>query len=105
MAQFFVYDNINPTSRERYPYLLDIQSNLLSELRTTLVIPLMPANVAAPISMSRLNPMFDIDGAAYVAITQDLASIDRSRLGAKVKDFSAYHADIVAAIDFVLAGI
>ena len=29
MAQFVAYQNPNPASREQFPYLLDIQSNLL----------------------------------------------------------------------------
>ncbi|MCH4565418.1 CcdB family protein [Halomonas sp. EGI 63088] len=33
MAQFCVYENKNPASRRQYPYLLDIQSDLLRTLR------------------------------------------------------------------------
>ncbi|PWV68837.1 CcdB family protein [Halomonas sp. A11-A] len=47
MAQFHAYENRNPASRERYPYLLDIQCDLLGELRTTVVVPLCPAGIAA----------------------------------------------------------
>lgn len=39
MAQFKVYENPNDATRQTYPYLMDIQSNLLDELRTTVVIP------------------------------------------------------------------
>ena len=46
MAQFSAYANSNPATRESYPYLLDIQSNLLRDLRTTIVIPLSPAGAA-----------------------------------------------------------
>ena len=46
MAQFKVYENPNDATRQTYPYLLDIQSNLLDELRTTVVIPLSPARIA-----------------------------------------------------------
>lgn len=42
MAQFTAYANSNPVTQKQYPYLLDIQSDLLSELKTTIVIPLSP---------------------------------------------------------------
>jgi toxin CcdB len=40
MAQFTVYQNNNPLSKKSIPLLLDIQSNLLESLQTTVVIPL-----------------------------------------------------------------
>ncbi|SFR56520.1 CcdB protein [Pseudidiomarina maritima] len=41
MGQFCAYHNPNPLTRHEYPYLLDVQNNLLNELKTTVVIPLM----------------------------------------------------------------
>jgi toxin CcdB len=35
MGQFYAYKNANPATRDHYPYLLDIQSDLLNELQTT----------------------------------------------------------------------
>lgn len=76
MSQFCAYKNPNPASRTLYPSLLEIQSDLRSGLRTTLVIPLTPAEIATPISLSRLNPTFTLDGKRYTAMTQDIAGID-----------------------------
>ncbi len=105
MAQFCAYKNASPRTQKQYPYLLDIQSNLLSELKTTLVIPLSPAKIAAPMSLTRLNPSIAIDGEIFIAITQDIAGIDRHQLCGQAYDLSAYRSDIIAAVDFVLAGI
>ena len=105
MAQFFAYKNSNPGTRKQYPYLLDIQSDLLSELKTTVIIPLSPAKIAAPMSLTRLNPFFTLDGETFIAITQDIAGIDRSQLRVKAYDLSAYRSEIIAAVDFVLSGI
>jgi toxin CcdB len=44
MGQFTVYENKNPRTKKAYPYLLDIQADLLEELRTTAVIPLCKGN-------------------------------------------------------------
>ncbi len=105
MGQFCAYKNPNPGSRARYPYLLDIQSDLLSELKTTIVIPLSPAKIAGAMSLSRLNPAFVLGGESFFAITQDISGLDRQHLGAKAYDLSSYRTEIVAAVDFVLSGI
>jgi len=105
MGQFCAYKNPNPDTRAQYPYLLDIQSDLLSGLRTTIVIPLTPSKIAAPISLSRLNPAFTLDGESFTAMTQDISGVDRNRLGAQAYDLSAFRLEIIAAVDFVLSGI
>lgn len=105
MGQFCAYKNSNPGTRAQYPYLLDIQSDLLSGLRTTIVIPLTPSKIAAPISLSRLNPDFVLDGESFTAMTQDIAGIDRKQLGAQAYDLSFYRSEIISAVDFVLSGI
>lgn len=105
MGQFCAYENPNPGTRAQYPYLLDIQSDLLSGLRTTIVIPLTPSKIAAPISLTRLNPAFVLDGESFTAMTQDIAGMDRQQLGAQAYDLSSYRSEIISAVDFVLSGI
>lgn len=39
MAQFDVYPNPSNTSKAHYPYLVDIQSSLLTDLAPRIVIP------------------------------------------------------------------
>ena len=105
MAQFYVYKNPNPATRAQYPYLLDIQSDLLSELRTTVVIPLTPSKLAAPMSLTRLNPNIVIDGKSFTVMTQEIAGVDRNQLGAQAYNLSSYRSEIISALDFVLSGI
>ena|SRR5690554_1620142 len=105
MGQFFAYKNPNPATRAQYPYLLDIQSDLLSELRTTAVIPLTPSKLAAPMSLTRLNPTIVIDGKNFTVMTQEIAGVDRIQLGAQAYDLSSYRSEIIAALDFILSGI
>jgi toxin CcdB len=105
MSQFYAYKNPNPATRSQYPYLLDVQSDLLSELRTTVVIPMTPSNLAAPMSLTRLNPTITIDGKSFTVMTQEIAGVDRNQLGTQAYDLSSYRSDIIAALDFVLSGI
>lgn len=39
MSQYHVYENLNEKSKKKYPYLIDVQSTLLSDLETKIVIP------------------------------------------------------------------
>jgi len=105
MGQFTAYRNPNTATSAQYPYLLDIQSDILSALRTTIVIPITPSKIVASISLSRLNPVFVLNGKSFTAMTQDIAGVDRHQLGAPAYDLSAYRSDIIAAVDFVLSGI
>ncbi|WP_114327577.1 CcdB family protein [Candidatus Colwellia aromaticivorans] len=40
MSQFDVYINPSKKSREAYPYIIDIQNALISDITTRIVIPL-----------------------------------------------------------------
>lgn len=105
MAQFAVYENPNPKTRKTYPYLLDIQSQLLDELRTTVVIPLSPVKIAGSAAISKLCPVVEIDNKSYIVMTQQLAGIDRTILGRAICDLSDYRSDIIVAVDFIISGI
>lgn len=105
MPQFSLYKNANKATQKNYPYLLDIQSNLLDDLRTTVVIPLMPKRLAGDHTISKLNPVIKIRNEGFTVMTQSLAGIDRNTLGAHVCDLIQYRSEIIAAIDFVISGI
>lgn len=105
MAQFEVYENPNRASRKTYPFLLDIQSDLLSDLRTTVVIPLSPVAAVGDAAIAKLCPVVSIDGKRFVALAQQLAGIDRKILGKAVANLSRYRPEIIAALDFIVAGI
>ncbi len=85
--------------------MLDIQSNLLDEMRTTVVIPLSLLSVIGGKPISRLCPIVKIEDEKYVVLTQLLAGVDRKILGPKITDLTCYRADIITAIDFVISGI
>lgn len=105
MAQFFVYENPNRATKKMFPYLLDVQSNLLDGLRTTVVIPLCPKSLAGDAAITRLCPVFEIGRKSYVALTQQIAGVDRKALGQEVGDLSRYRPEIVAALDFIISGV
>jgi toxin CcdB len=105
VVQFAVYENSNNATKKTYPYLLDIQTNLLDELRTTVVLPLCPASLVSGAAISKLCPVLTIDTKEYVALTQQIAGIDRKFLGKAVCDLSLSRSEIIAALDFIISGI
>jgi toxin CcdB len=105
MAQFEVYENPNRASRKTFPFLLDIQSDLLSELRTTVVIPLCPVAEVGHDAITKLCPVMAVNGKRFVALSHQLAGVDRKMLGKAVADLSRYRSEIIAALDFIVSGI
>ncbi|KAB2658038.1 plasmid maintenance protein CcdB [Brucella tritici] len=97
MARYDVYSNPGGG------YVLDVQADLLDELKTRIVIPLI-IKTLAPIPAKRLNPSFDIEGEEYVLVTQFMAAIPVSVFKTPVTNLSASHDEIVAARDMVFHG-
>jgi toxin CcdB len=104
MARFDVHRNPG-ASTATVPFLLNVQSPLLDDVATRIVIPLRKAdalgNVPAP---SLLMPRFVIDGIACVLDTPQMAAIPSPALGAAVANLESGHGVIVAALDFLFKG-
>ncbi len=105
MSQFGVYRNRNPKTRKIFPYLLDIQCDLLEQIHTTVVVPLGKYSTVKDQVITKLCPIVEIDGIEYAALTQQLAGIDRRLLGVDVTNISNCVSDIIAAVDLILSGI
>jgi toxin CcdB len=105
MAQYSIYQNINPVSKKVYPYLLDVQSMLLNTLDTKLVIPLINKKEYETAIIKNLNPVIKIDKKEYVVITQQMAAIKNNSIGSLVCDCLNKRQEILSAIDFLITGI
>ncbi len=105
MAQFSVHKNRNPRTRVAYPLLVDVQSDLLDELETRVVVPLTrtPALLRKP--LARLTPIIEVDGDRYLLMTPQLAGILRSDLAAAVSDVKGQRTAIVSALDMLTTGV
>ena len=104
MAQYTVYRNKNSKSKAEVPYLLDVQSNLLSELGTRVVVPLFQKKSLKIKPLTRLTPEFQVDGKKFILMTPQLAGISVKDLGEPVGDLARHHSDIVAALDLLITG-
>jgi toxin CcdB len=104
VGQFTVYRNRNQRTKSIFPLLVDVQSDLLEELHTRVVIPLTKSAALARKSVSNLMPTLEFDGDTYVLVTPQLAGVVRTDLGATAGSLAAQRQAIVAAIDFLLMG-
>ena len=100
--QFMVYRN-NGNSRA-YPYLLDVQSDIIGELNTRLVIPLFLLDEVSGRPARRLNPVPNVDGEDFLVMTHEMASVRHSQLGEEVVSVREQRQAIKNALDFLLDG-
>lgn len=98
MSRYDVYPNPSGSG-----FLIDIQANILQQMSTRVVIPLLPAG-EAPKPAKILNPVFDIAGQPHVMVTQYLATVPERELRLPTCNLQYKHDEITAAIDFLLHG-
>jgi toxin CcdB len=103
--QYDVYPNPSPRMRDVYPYVLDVQSDLLKALATRMVMPLAVTSLPASNLPRRLCPMVQVKGQSLMLVPFEAAPLDKRHLKSKVATLRERADDIVAAMDAVLSGI
>ncbi|UFM64124.1 CcdB family protein [Paracoccus sp. MA] len=98
MARFDLYRN-----PDQGGYLLDVQSDLLSDLNTRIVVPLMPRD-HAPRPATILNPVFDIHEIPHVMATQFLSAVPTSLLRRPAGTLARQSEVVTRALDFLYQG-
>jgi toxin CcdB len=84
-------------------FLVDVQADLLSDLRTRLVVPLRPiTEITKP--MTRLNPIFKIGNVLFAFMPQQMAAIPLNELKERLGSLADHHNEMVTALDMVLQG-
>ncbi|KFL45350.1 CcdB-like toxin protein [Sphingobium sp. ba1] len=84
-------------------YLLDCQADLLSDLNTRFVVPLM-LETDAPKPAARLNPVFEIEGKPCVMVTQFAATVPVSELKVRLVSLREDSLAIGNALDMLICG-
>lgn len=105
MPPLTIYQNKNLHSKKEFPLLLDIQTNLLNSLQTTVVVPLKKLEPNKDKILTQLTPILDIEGVAYLMLTPQLAGIQRKELGKTIAHVEHARTEILNALDFLLTGI
>ncbi|MEO1170594.1 MAG: CcdB family protein [Myxococcota bacterium] len=105
MAYLHLYRNPNPASAERYPYLLDIQSDAVGRLPTRIVAPVGRVTKLGFTPITRLMPRFEILGDECAVVTQELAAVEAAMLRDSVVNLVGLREEIVRAVDLLFTGI
>jgi len=101
--QFDVVANPDAEEAAHWPYLVVLQSDLISGLRSTVVAPLV--NRADFEGARRLNPILRIEGREFWLATHELFAVEQHVLQNKIATLSDERYTITAAIDFLFTGV
>ena len=104
MPYLDVYLNRDARTAKSRPYVVDLQSDLLDDLPSTIIAPLATPDSIEHKRILRLNPDICINDTSLVLLTQDMAAIPRFALKHPIANLSAQREDILAAIDFLFTG-
>jgi len=102
MSNFTLYKSHSSIQTE-YEYLLNVQSSLLDDLKSRLVIPLIKKPFRKSI-IQILNPEIEIDNTTYIILTQQMASVPINYLGKLIENIEINRTEVLSAIDFLITG-
>lgn len=105
MAQFDVYQNPSRNTRNLFPYIVDIQSPIISDISTRIVVPLGKIQNFKSESMKGLTPELEYDGEKLLLLIPQIASIPSKNLKRPIGSLSHFRDEIIAALDFAITGI
>jgi toxin CcdB len=105
MAQWDVYPNPSPRSRDELPYLVDVQSELLAELGTRFVVPL-SRQAQVPTGLPRrMTPLFEVQNETLRLVPQEAGAIAAAVLRRPVVSLRTQSHLIIDALDAVVSGV
>lgn len=105
MAQFDVYPNPSKTSKAHYPYLVDIQNSLLSDLATRIVIPLGKRSAFGGETMQGLTPEISFADQELLLLVPQISSVPEKYLKNPIGSLSHFRDQVVGALDLAITGI
>jgi toxin CcdB len=104
ITQHDVFSNPTRQTRATYPLLVVLQSDYV-EGESRVVAPLRLREHAPTPPVNRAVPIVTVDGRQYALALPQIASIDTSRLRARVGSIAAFHDDITRALDWLFFGL
>lgn len=104
MKQYDLYENTDPDSQASYPFFVDVQTGLLEDLNSRVVIPIAPA-LDANSFPKNLCPIVEINNKQFALLTHQITTVSFSFLERKKGSLLLNRDDIISALDFLLTGI
>lgn len=91
--------------REVYPYVVEVQSDLLGALSTRIVVPLAVTTLGAQSLPRRLCPLIPVNGTSLMLVPFEAAPLDKRLLRSVVGSVRERSHEIIDAMDAVLSGV
>ena len=104
MNQFDVYINPSPSTHAALPFIVDIQSPVISELATRIVIPLGRMTYFKNEQLQGLTPVIEYQDERLLLLTAQIASVPKKILKKPVGSLADCRAEIISAVDFAITG-
>jgi len=105
MPQFDIYANPNKKSRSAYPFIIDIQSNLIDDLATRIVAPLALYTKFKDEELKKLTLRVSYQEQELVILIPQITSMPANLLKEPIGTLVHLRDEIIAALDFAFTGI
>lgn len=102
--QFDIFENPSPRMRHVYPYVVEVQSDVLASLATRMVVPLAVSILATSDMPRRLCPTITVNEKSFMLVPFEAAPLDKRLLTTLIANVRNRSHDIIAAMDAVLSG-
>jgi toxin CcdB len=100
--QFDVFANPDAAEAAYRPFLVALQSDLVSDLTSTIVAPLVKREDIG--GAQRLNPLVTVADQEFWLATHELFALDRRILRNKIASLADRRDQIIAALDMLFTG-
>lgn len=100
--QFDVIRNPNAEDAAQRPFLVILQSDLVSGLRSTVVAPLVVSS--ALMGANRLNPIVKVEQGEFWLAVHELFAIEQRQVAKPVVSLADQRDKIIGALDFLFTG-
>jgi len=105
VAQFDLYKNPSKASRKAYPFILDIQCELIDNIATRIVVPLALYSKFKNEEMRGLTPKVSFEDRDLLILIPQLTSMPSKLLKSPVGSLSYLRDEIISALDLAITGI
>ncbi len=105
MAQFDVYQNPSRNTRTVFPYIVDVQNPIISNIATRIVVPLGKLKSFNNEIMKGLTPEVEYQGEKLLFLTPQISSIPANVLKKPIGSLGDFRHELISAIDFAITGI
>ncbi len=105
MAQFDVYQNPSSKTRNIFPYIVDIQNSLLSDIATRVVVPLGNIEYFKNEKMDLLTPQIEYQDKQLLLLLPQIASMPSKSLKNPIGSLTHMRNEIISALDFAITGV